>query len=229
MSTSTATTSKPGLPEHAAPFFSYAMELLAASDPGTLEDVRSKSETLLREYDERNRKARFSERTSDHAGVAMAALLDEVVLTSSWDMREDWMVRPLAFERYDDLNAGESFYTRLEDLRREAKPGSDEIGALEVFATSLALGFRGDQIGEGGERKVQSILQSLIAQIQEGRSDDSTLSPNATVSGGPTSQLKSIPLWMIGGGIFLFVALFSLILHWMAHSAWSDVAEQLTK
>lgn len=228
MNPPSATPRPAGLPEHAAPFFTYTMELMASRDPGTLADVRGKAESLLDEFDEKNRKVRIDPEAAKLAGLAMAAALDEIVLTSSWDLRDDWMVRPVAFERFDDLNAGESFYQKLEDLRRRARPGTDELGAMEIYATALALGFRGDLAGSGGEARAHTLLQGLIRQIQEGRGGSSQLAPHAIAARGVSAQFRSVPMWMIGSGMLLVVVLYSLVLHWLAHSSWNDVASQLS-
>ncbi|MGE3171985.1 MAG: DotU family type IV/VI secretion system protein [Planctomycetota bacterium] len=214
-----------GLPEHAGDVFAFAMSLMAGQDPGGHDEVRGRAEKLIQQFERRNRDARIGERASRDAGLALAALLDEIVMTSSWDLREDWQVRPLAFELFDDLSAGETFFTNLESLRRD--PRADELGALEVYATVLALGFRGDFADDAGERKVQSMLHAICGQLREGRGGAAALSPNATGPRTMRAQLRKTPLWMVGVGLFLLVALVAIALHWSLSSRWSEVAATL--
>ncbi|MFP4480608.1 MAG: DotU family type IV/VI secretion system protein [Desulfohalobiaceae bacterium] len=113
------------------------------------------------------------------AFFAVCAWIDEQLLNSGWQGREEWLMQPLQKRYYNTLQAGEKFYDYLEELLSpEQEPTADEFSfssrgepaqdsqkysqpgrrqALEVFAVCLSLGFRGRYFRE----QDRSILQEL--------------------------------------------------------------------
>lgn len=74
------------------------------------------------------------------AKYALAAYIDELVLTSTWPGRLEWMSRPLQLEFFGEHTAGEGFFTRLANLRQG---GEENLYLLELFYYCLQLGFEG--------------------------------------------------------------------------------------
>ena len=90
------------------------------------------------------------------ADFAVCALIDEVLLSSSWPGRGEWLHHPLQRLRHSTTTAGEDFYRLLDMLLHKADMGAplgiDALptpdqkaltGTLEVFALCLAQGFTG--------------------------------------------------------------------------------------
>jgi type VI secretion system protein ImpK len=73
------------------------------------------------------------------ARYALVAFIDEQVLRSSWQGREEWMRQPLQLISYRENVAGENFFRRLRALLQQP----DRLPAVQVYALCLALGFRG--------------------------------------------------------------------------------------
>lgn len=108
---------------------------------------------------------------------AVCAFVDEMILTSSWPGRSEWLRRPLQRERFHTLNAGEEFYTHLEALCRQdaallpettwdeapASPCPREV--LEVYVTCLALGFRGRYYTPEGQKNLDAVIQAHFQPV----------------------------------------------------------------
>ena len=77
---------------------------------------------------------------ADAAAWVVAALIDDLALHTPWGDRSAWPRQPLVSTVYGDVDAGEQFFTRLEELERH--PTRDPE-LLELMYFALALGFQG--------------------------------------------------------------------------------------
>jgi type VI secretion system protein ImpK len=100
---------------------------------------------------------------AETADFAVCAFIDEILLTSGWKDREEWMRVPLQYTRHNTATAGEDFYPVLDALLQRAEelmpyavtpaaPAGQEddragqralAAVLEVFALCLSQGFTG--------------------------------------------------------------------------------------
>jgi type VI secretion system protein ImpK len=97
---------------------------------------------------------------ADAADFAVCAFIDEILLSSAWQEREEWMRSPLQLVRHDTATAGEDFYRILDlllDKAGETQGATIRLGrqaeedpsrkmlatVLEIFAVCLSLGFTG--------------------------------------------------------------------------------------
>ena len=83
------------------------------------------------------------------AKYAYCAALDEAILSQPSSIRSTWELRPLQLRLFGEHLAGENFFDRLEELRRQGVP---RLPSLEVFHTCLLLGFEGKYRLEGPEK-----------------------------------------------------------------------------
>jgi len=93
---------------------------------------------------------------------AFCALLDEIILSSELSIREEWEGNPLQLRLFGDHLAGENFFEKLEQIRRDPHAN---IETLEVFHMCLLLGFQGKYLLEGTEKLgylTGRILQEII-------------------------------------------------------------------
>lgn len=96
---------------------------------------------------------------------ALVALVDEVISTSAWEHRYQWMGRPLQMEYFSEHLAGEGFFSHLAELRQA---GPQNINILEVYYTCLQLGFAG-MYGISEREKLLALtveLQNYLAMIR---------------------------------------------------------------
>jgi type VI secretion system protein ImpK len=130
------------------------------------------------------------------AKYALAAFIDELVLSSSWPGRNDWMGTPLQLQFFGEHLAGEGFFKRLQELRQN--PG-ENVDVLEVFYICLQLGFEGVYRMKGLEQllALQGDLRSQIELIR------GIVDPKLSPAGIPTQSMATkmgarLPFWVIG-------------------------------
>ncbi|MGE0431329.1 MAG: DotU family type IV/VI secretion system protein [Planctomycetota bacterium] len=150
------------------------------------------------------------------AKYALAAFIDELVLMSTLPIREAWASKPLQLEHFDDFNAGEAFYDKIDELRRNL----DDAGAqqvLEVYYACLALGFRGKFNGRQGMEKRKILIEQLARELAAVRARDiQSLAPNAIpVDEKPPAERKLsswiLPASFAGAFIVLFFLFSSML------------------
>ena len=80
---------------------------------------------------------------------AFCALLDEIILNSDFEIRDEWERNPLQLRLFGEHLAGEGFFEHLEKLRLDPQKN---IETLEVYYTCLILGFQGKYLLEGEDK-----------------------------------------------------------------------------
>ena len=110
----------------------------------------------------------------ESARFAVVAYVDEAVIASEWDGRAEWMAHPLQLELFGEQTAGQKFFDRLGELRREPERN---IALIEVYCACLHLGFEGAYAFQEPER-LMVLQMDLHAQIEDVRGQpDPRLSP----------------------------------------------------
>lgn len=130
------------------------------------------------------------------ARYALASLVDEAVLSSSWGGRTAWMSNPLQLEMFGDHLAGERFFEKLSFLRQG---GEANVELLELYYVCLQLGFEGVYKLRGLEQ-LTALQVDLRSQIDDYRGvTDPRLSPHAAPREGFVTRVRrEIPSWVIG-------------------------------
>lgn len=207
--------------------FAFVVELQSGpvesktAEPPRYDAMSARARELLAGFDAACRDHGFGKETVDQAKYALVAMIDEVVLASRWSMRDEWMRRPLAAEMFSEFNAGEEFFRRLEQLGRIGRPDPHALGVMEVYATCLALGFRGMHIDASGAERLREILFSLSRRIAEAR-EAKVLAPHWEHRESVTRSVGRLPpLVLIAAGlavIALLYGVFELLMAWEAGS-----------
>lgn len=204
--------------------FAFVIELQsgpagAGGEPLKYEATAKRARDLLAGLDTAGREHGFTKDAVDQAKYALVALIDEVVLASKSNLREEWMRRPLAAELFSEFNAGEEFFRRIEQLGRGGRLDPQTLGVLEVYATCLSLGFRGMHIDQSGVERLREILFSLSRRINEGR-ETTPLAPNWQPDESVARSVGRLPpmVLILAGlaGIALLYGLFELLMYWDA-------------
>lgn len=89
----------------------------------------------------------------EEARFALVAWLDEVILRSDWQGRDEWAAEPLQLRLYRTNRAGNEFYDHLRRLRPE------HTRAREIYLLVLSLGFEGQYHDQQAERRALINLQ----------------------------------------------------------------------
>ncbi len=139
-----------------------------------------------------------------YAQYAVVALVDEIVMSSTWPGAEQWRREPLQVHYYDNLLAGEQFFVRLDELR----PGEDD-DLLEVYFLCLCAGFQGrfrDEPAELQSRRRKAYQQLRPLELR----DEKHLSEEAYGRTLERSLVRSrFPLWWVApfvlGAVGLYV------------------------
>jgi len=149
------------------------------------------------------------------AKYAFCASVDEIILRSSFGIRDAWERRPLQLTMFGDQLAGENFFKQLEDLRVR---GNAHIQALEVFHMCLLLGFQGKYALEGPE-KLNYLTARLGDEIAHLKGKSAGFAPHWARPDAIVNKLRNdVPLWVVAS-LFAFIALFAYLgLNWMLTS-----------
>ncbi|TWI69230.1 type VI secretion system protein ImpK [Pseudoduganella lurida] len=149
---------------------------------------------FLEDFGRNAKKQNASPDDVDAAKYAFCAAVDEIILRSSFSIRDAWERRPLQLLLFGDQLAGENFFNRLEQLRAR---GSAHLQALEVFHMCLLLGFQGRYIIEGTE-KLNYLTSRLGDEIAHMKGKRGGFAPHAERPDQIAHKLRSdLPLWVL--------------------------------
>lgn len=174
----TATASTPArLIDCCDPLFVFVLHLQQLQDAGAADALRAKVNEMINAAAAGARGLSASEEAVTHLRYACVALMDEVVLTSSWPLKDAWLGRPLQMEHFNSFAAGEEFFTRLDQIRAGNDPHKLELE--EIYAVAIALGFRGKHGGVQGLETLRGIQRAVIADLANAAQ---SVGPQRTVS-----------------------------------------------
>lgn len=162
-------------------------------DLGQLESLQNKVDHMLEEADRRGTAFLYSRDTLLEARYAVVAFLDEMILQSGWDQKNQWASHLLQYKYFQTQIAGEELFHHLTTLRR-ALPVNVDL--LEVFHACLMLGFEGKYKLEGRER-LQDLKHDLFREIQGLRGEIPPLSPQAERHDSMRDVAPEIPAWIV--------------------------------
>ncbi|ADZ92887.1 DotU family type IV/VI secretion system protein [Marinomonas mediterranea] len=139
---------------------------------------------------------------------ALAAYVDEAVMSSNLEEKLEWMSKPLCIEYFGESNAGEAFFTKLDRLREDLK---DNQVTVSLYYVCLQLGYQGMYRIKGYER-----LQAYLATFR-GQLDDTFSAAPRTLGEAAIPENKLIykigtrqPYWVmlsVGGAVLVSMVL----------------------
>jgi len=200
-----------GLPDLCSDLFSLALELRRGAIPDDHDALRRRIDAMLANLDHSAKDTEIDGESVKSAQYAIVAFLDEILLGADWPGYERWSRRPLQLHYFDDVTAGERFYKKLDALRGTKEP--EKLDALEVYATCLALGFKGKFSGPEDAEKPRLLVSQLVRELRSGRrqhGDQLSIhwKPEDYV---PKSVRHASPWIVLGVCAFVIVALFVLL------------------
>ena len=134
---------------------------------------------------------------ADQAAWFVGALLDDIALNTPWGGSSGWPAQPLVSSLYGDVDAGEQFFTRSEELLRYPDRDRD---MLELAFHCLSFGFRGKHraAGPAGEGALGQLRAQMARHLRDPEAEDAVLSPHwEGVTAAPEKQRFIVPLWAI--------------------------------
>lgn len=150
---------------------------------------------------------------------ALAAFIDEVVMTSEWTEKSQWMANTLQWQYFGEHRGGEGFFHRIAEIRQK---GAEEINLLEVYYLCLELGFQGMYRVFQNE-KLDGLKRELRQLIERYRDyDDLRLSANVAMVSQAQKKSTRFQTWQIAAAVAGFMLLvfigFSLAINTVSSS-----------
>jgi type VI secretion system protein ImpK len=208
------------------------LELVIKLRMGTAAPVnnpRPAVQQLLKEMEQRGATLRYGERQIKEVKFALAAFVDETILSTNFPLREEWEKFPLQLEYFGEQLAGIKFFEHLDELLKRIETEADVV---EVYYVSLLLGFKG-KYQVYMEDQLQGVIENTAAQLNRvGRLQEAELSPHWKVRDQPEPRSDpGLPLWAkIGAGAgLLIVLLIYLVLVVLLKSEVRTATEQLLR
>ncbi len=202
------TAASPALADLCGDLLAFALQLKRSSDPGDAEVLRQKIDEQFRSLETRARQADLLQEDVQQAKYAIAAFIDEMILTSSWPLKDSWADKPLQLAYFNDFAAGEEFYNKIDALR-----GAKRNGVLEVYYLCLALGFRGKYVDLQGMEKKKVLMDTMLREIRGAApAGAGGLSPGWQPPDALPGIVKYFPAWFVAAACGLFVILLFILL-----------------
>jgi type VI secretion system protein ImpK len=151
--------------------------------------------------------AGYSQADAQDLTYAVVALADELALNQADSVREYWMGHPLQFQFFQENQAGDGFFTRLEAIRKDASRSD----VLRVYYLCLLFGFQGRYRVRGGELELLGLTESLGKELMRTRGQNAeVLSPHGERPAdafAKANQSMSLLYWA-GGAVAVALLLF---------------------
>src|SRR3954468_2952879 len=148
---------------------------------------------------EKARELGMVQRDADDIAYAIAALLDEVAIDQGEPVRGFWMSRPLQLHFFQENLAGEGFFQKLQEMRRDTR----RADVVRVYYQCLLLGFQGRYGIRGGEIELLRLIDQLRPEVEKHIEVPDNLSPNGEPPDEPLVRAsKRNPFLWIALGVF---------------------------
>jgi type VI secretion system protein ImpK len=215
-------TATPALADLCGDLLAFALQLKRSSDPGDAEMMRQKIDEQFRALETKARQSDVPQEDVQQAKYAIAAFIDEMILTSSWALKESWADKPLQLAYFNDFSAGEEFYNKIDTLR-----GAKRNNVLEVYYLCLALGFRGKFVDLQGMEKKKVLMDTMLREMRgpAPAPGAATLSPNWQPPDALPGIVKNFPAWFVAAACGLFIILLFILLSTLLGSSAERVVE----
>ncbi|MEJ7617381.1 MAG: type IVB secretion system protein IcmH/DotU [Pyrinomonadaceae bacterium] len=209
-----------------APVLNVVLQLRAGQIKPS-NDLRRTFAELLKEMEERGATLRYADQQIQSAKFALAAFIDETMLTADFPLRDEWEKVPLQLEYFGEHLAGIKYFDRLEELLKNPEANAD---AIEVYYLCLLLGYKGKY-----KIYLEDQLKGVIERVAEplrriGRLQTGEISPRWRAVDQPEApQEAGLPFWFkIGsGGIVVAIALLYIVFTLLRSSALAKAKNSL--
>lgn len=166
------------------------------------------------------------------AQYVMAVLADEIFLNLDWSGRSAWKADLLETRLFGTYNAGEQFFTRLQNLLETGNQAQSELAI--VYLLALSLGFKGRYRGVSSNSRLDEYRRQLfryIAKRQPELMDEAMrLCPQAydhTATEATIRWLPSPSRWyaLLAASVVFYI----LVSHFVWSSMTSDLHDLLDR
>lgn len=173
---------------------------------------------------QRAREEGLSTQDADDLAYAIVALADEIAMGKPEPMRGFWMGQPLQLAFFNETLAGEGFFNRLQELRRDAR----RAGVLRVYYQCLLLGFQGKYSIRGGDLELMKLIETLRPEVQRRMEVPDVLSPNGLPPDEPLVRSSSRnPFLFVALGVFAIAIAVFIGMRFSLDQSVADVAARV--
>jgi type VI secretion system protein ImpK len=170
-------------------------------------ELRPKIASLLTEFENRAERYRFSSKVTQVAKFALAAFVDETVLSSNFNLKNEWEKNPLQLEYFGEQLAGNKFFEKLAAMLKQIDVTAD---AVEIYYVCMLLGFKGRYAIYEKEKLLQIMQETANALVKAGKIRPVELSPHWLANDQPEPpKPRKMPTWAkigaLGGLGFAFI------------------------
>jgi type VI secretion system protein ImpK len=190
-------------------------------------DLRPKVAELLKSFQERALRYRYSEKIINVAKFGLAAFVDETVLTNDFPLKHEWEKNPLQLEFFGEQLAGVKFFEKLEAMLKQIDVTAD---AVEVYYVCMLLGFKGKYAIYEQEKLLATMQTTANALVKAGKIKQVELSPNWLANDQPKPLPKrGLPVWakIAAFAGLIFAVLIYLVMFFMSSKFLQDAIEKL--
>lgn len=175
-----------------------ALSQLRELDGGSIapQAVHARLKGFVEALRARAREQGLSGREADDLAYAVVALGDEVAMGKPEPLRGYWMSQPLQLVFFNETLAGEGFFTRLAEIRRDPR----RADTLRVYYQCLLFGFQGKYSIRGGDLELMRLIDSIRPEVERNVEPPDSLSPAGEPPDEPLVRAS-------GNNLFLYVAL----------------------
>lgn len=198
----------------AGPVFDLVLRLKAGIvQPSN--DLRPKIAQMLKDFERRAERYRFSQKIIQVSKFALASFVDETVLTNNFPLKEEWERYPLQLEYFGEQLAGNKFFEKLDAMLKQIDVTQD---AVEVYYVCMLLGFKGRYAVYEKEKLIATMQKTANALVKVGKIKPVDLSPNWLAEDQPEPpEEKRMPIWAkisafagLGIAFILYLVMFLL-------------------
>lgn len=157
------------------------------------EILHQRLRSLIDEVPDNAAQRGYSREDGDDIQYALAAFVDETAINSSESVRDFWQQSMLQMEYFEENNAGEGFFDRLEKIRKNR----DRVDVLLVYFFCLTLGFKGKYRVRGADSELLEVIESIREALNRGGlREPEALSPHAERSDQGAKEERR-RLWIV--------------------------------
>jgi type VI secretion system protein ImpK len=201
----------------------YLLFLLRSGNPpNSAIEFNKRVDQFLTQFDKNARNFGKAQEAITDAKYAFCALMDEIILSSDFAIREDWERAPLQLRLFGEHLAGERFFDKLDMLRMDPVAN---VESLEVFHTCLLLGFQGKYLIEGSE-KLSYLISRISQEITSARGGKAEFASNWKLPQRFQEYVRNeLPMWLFFAVLGLVAAVVFFVYLWLLDTR-SDVLAQ---
>lgn len=216
---------KKPLADIAAECLMLILQLRSTNQYGNPDTLKTRVNEMFDRFEREARSTGIDNEKVTEAKFALVAFLDETIISSQWNQKAAWLSNPLQIQMFDTFNAGEEFFTHLNELRQRSSSNKD---ILEIYYLCLALGFKGKyqlQSPESLRRIIDDLNMELHPEMYQ---VIDSISPNGKSSDTiEFSGKRGLPTWVYPISAAVIFLILYVIMSVSANGKANDIIEAL--